>query len=79
MKLVVGEQESSPIIVTSGVPQGSVLAPVLFLIYINFVVKNFTSKYNIFADDLKIYLKLNLNASFVLPDLSWCPKLNHGS
>ena len=52
MKVVVGGEESSPIVVTSP----SVLTPVLFLIYMNFVVENFTCKYNIFADDLKIYI-----------------------
>ena len=68
-------KENSPIGVTSGVLQGSVLGPVLFLIYINCIVENFTCKYNIFADDSKMNSKLNLNASFILLDLSWCPEL----
>ena len=42
--------------VNSGVPQGSVLGPILFLIYVNHVVHNIRSKYKIFADDLKLYL-----------------------
>ena len=46
---------SQPRDVLSGVPQGSVLGPLLFLIYINSVASNLTSSYKIFADDLKIY------------------------
>ena len=41
--------------VLSGVPQGSVLGPVLFLIYINDIVMNINSTIKIFADDAKIY------------------------
>ena len=42
--------------VTSGVPQGSVLGPLLFLIFVNHLVSSLSCKYMIFADDLKIYL-----------------------
>ena len=41
--------------VSSGVPQGSVLGPILFLIYVNHIAANITSKYKIFADDIKMY------------------------
>lgn len=56
---MVGGSESDSTHVTSGVPQGSVLGPTLFLIYINFVAHGLTCKYKIFADDLKIYQKIN--------------------
>ena len=55
-KVRVGSEFSSWTSVTSGVPQGSVLGPILFIIYINDliqVLKN--SNIRLFADDAKIF------------------------
>ena len=44
--------------VTSGVPQGSVLAPVMFLIYINDMPEGVRSYMSMFADDAKLMKKV---------------------
>ena len=56
--VVVKGEESDSVPVCSGVPQGSVLGPILFLIYINDLPDTITSKVRLFADDTALYLTI---------------------
>jgi hypothetical protein len=44
-------EESRSVIVKSGVPQGTVLGPLMFLLYINDIGENIGSSVRLFADD----------------------------
>ena len=45
----------------SGVPQGSVLDPVLFLMYVTTITNSVQCQWKAFADDFKVYLSFRRN------------------
>lgn len=59
-RVVIAGYESYTIVISSGVPQGSILGPLLFIMYINDVNQCFKySKFLLYADDLKIFYSIN--------------------
>ena len=58
-KVIINGTSSDNRPVTSGVPQGTVLGPILFLIYINDIANNLNCSIRLFADDCIIYSVIN--------------------
>ena len=58
-KVVLEGESSDDVEVLSGVPQGSVLGPSLFLFYINDLPESLVSNIRLFADDTILYLTIH--------------------
>ena len=59
---------SNPVCIRVGVPQGSILGPILFLLYINDIVDNIESHIRLFADDTGLFITIDdpVSASNIL-------------
>ena len=71
-KVVLDGQASDPVPVLSGVPQESVLGPVLILIFINDLPENIRSSVRLFADDCVLYrnIKSPIDCQILQDDLN---------
>ena len=56
---------SNVVPVTSGVPQGTVLGPLLFLAFINDLTECITSSVKLFADDCLVYRTIHSSNSAI--------------
>ena len=87
-RVCVGGQVSSIAPLFAGVPQGAILSPLLFSLYINDVVESTDANFNLFADDTSAYVcdksasALQVKLQTVLDKLSiwfnsWAITVNH--
>ena len=58
-KVVIGGQESDDSLLTSGVPQGSILGPLFFLVYMNNLPENLNCQVRMYADDVTLMIHYN--------------------
>ena len=71
-RAVLNGKSSSWLSVRAGVPQGSVLGPMIFLIYINDLPEGLNSEVKVFADDTSLFSIancVNISASTLNSDL----------
>ena len=53
--MVLNSKSSNWSFISTGVPQGSILGPLFFLVYINDLVENICSDAKLFADDTSLF------------------------
>ena len=58
-RVLLNGQNSHWELIKAGVPQGAILGPLLFLIYINDLSKNLISSVKLFADDTSVFSIVN--------------------
>lgn len=61
-KVVINGVHSQEADVTSGIPQGSVLGPLLFVVYINDLPHGLKTTAKMFADDTKLYARSDVDS-----------------
>ena len=70
LKIILDGQASDLVPVLSGVPQGSVLGPVLSLVFINDLPDNIRSYVRLFADDCVLYRNMYIPSDCLIK-MTW--------
>ena len=65
-KVIVKGRKSLGSVLKSGVPQGSVLGPILFLVYISDIAKDLTASTLVYVDDTKLRQNVQTEADVEL-------------
>jgi len=58
-KVIIPGAHSSPMEILAGVPQGSILGPLMFLVYINDIIADIQAHIHLFADDTSLFMVVN--------------------
>lgn len=61
-RIVSDDMVSDWCVLTSGVPQGGILSPILFSVFINGISSSLDSNHHLYADDLQIYLATHFDS-----------------
>ena len=62
--------------VTSGVSQGSVLGPILFLVFINYLLEKLSSQVRLFADNAAVYHTVRGSDDGTVLQITWTDRLS---
>ena len=65
-RVLLDGESSDHVPVSSGVPQGMMLGPLMFLIYINDITEDISSQLRLFADDCLLYLSIKSDQDSIL-------------